>query len=549
MKRCYTLVVLGVMMWSVIAINADESQKYLDFWETKNKWQTHALKGLSLLKNKQYHGAKEEILKAISLGAEKGELLYQLGVCNEKLGKANEAIDAFTRSIAILKDEKEKESENYLFYAYYNIGVLLLKREQKKEALPYFDNASIIKPSHARTHVYLATIYSDFNEKERAIVEYEKAIKFDQTLSNVYYNLSILHKENGDIKKAKAYFEKAKALDPHLPDILFVISVREVTKKIENVSNTDFERLKKQAKTANEFFSIGAILFKKGEVDEAITALKKSIRLDQSYGNSYLLLAELFLEINQVGKALRVYEDYLQFNPQDAAIFLKIGRLYLEKKQYLLAKKYLQKAIAVEQNNFEAHFLYASALEYNQAGVHYGDGFDFETVIKEYKSCLQLRKDSIESFVNLGTVYGYLGKTDEAKKVFTYIPQLTVTSPVVYYNLGCIYDELGLNQDAITAFQKAIDLDPYFYDALFNLGFVLVKARDVKSAVRVYEKLLKSNPDYTDVLLNLAIVYDKYLKDKRKANHYYHRFMYKNPEALMPQKKLIKKRILRLNPE
>ncbi|MDA8089976.1 MAG: hypothetical protein M0Z61_07125 [Nitrospiraceae bacterium] len=102
--------------------------------------------------------------------------------------------------------------------------------------------------------------------------------------------------------------------------------------------------------TAREFFEKGEELFRKGEVLSALASFEKSCELDSSNPlcRSYLALLSA-TERGQLATAIRSSEEIVGQAPEEAIIYLNLGKLYLMAGRKKDAVDVLRKGVAIQQ--------------------------------------------------------------------------------------------------------------------------------------------------------------------------------------------------------
>lgn len=73
--------------------------------------------------------------------------------------------------------EKALKYDSLLFDAYFRLGIVYIKLEKPKEAIASLKKTVFLNPNFALAHFYLANLYRDFKEDNKALREYENALK------------------------------------------------------------------------------------------------------------------------------------------------------------------------------------------------------------------------------------------------------------------------------------------------------------------------------------------------------------------------------------
>lgn len=150
-------------------------------------------------------------------------------------------------------------------------------------------------------------------------------------------------------------------------------------------------------------------------------------------------------------KALQIFEQVEQINPQEANLWLSMGAAQLELGKYADAEAAFRKQIAANPKDESANTLLGLTL-YDQQ--KYGEAE------AAFKKQLEVKPLDANAYLYLGMVY-----TDEKQfeKAHAQLEKAAVLSPDnadVYVRLGQADLGLGKNQDALADFKKAATLSP-----------------------------------------------------------------------------------------
>jgi len=114
----------------------------------------------------------EHYKKCLELAPTAGWLWGNLGKVYNDLGKYEEAENCLRRAI---------ELNNKMDWAHCNLGVTLQTKGEYEAALGEFQQAINLVPEYGRPHIEIAEIYhKNLNQPDKAIVEYEIGIQFEQ---------------------------------------------------------------------------------------------------------------------------------------------------------------------------------------------------------------------------------------------------------------------------------------------------------------------------------------------------------------------------------
>ncbi len=159
----------------------------------------------------------------------------------------------------------------------------------------------------------------------------------------------------------------------------------------------------------------------------------------------------------------------IALDPNFAAAYAALGTSYSNLREAGLASENLRKAYELRGHVSDREKFRLSAYYY-----HLVTG-ELERAIEAYQLWAQAYPRDNVPRSNLGVIYGYLGRYDQAAKTIQEDIQLNPGSSVGYTNLVSDYMALNRNRDAKATYQQAISrhLDnPYLHLNLYGVAFL-----------------------------------------------------------------------------
>lgn len=312
--------------------------------------------------------------------------------------------------------------------AHYNLGIAYLEAGQYNRAIPEFEAAIKLDADFIGAHCALCRAYLEQNELEQASASVAAALKLDathqpalllcDTITHAYYDKGRQHHSAERYTEAVSTFQKALTLNADL----------EYSSQVSDIENKHI------------YAHLGAAYIGLKAYQEAIDALQNAIALDVDLVDAHY----------------------------------NLGYAYVEQGNYDEAISYLERAIAIAPNFKRAHFNLARA--YRELGN------------------LEAATHAVTETLRLDPNY------QRAHEIANSIKQ-------AHYNRGITYLNDKRYSEATTAFQNAITLDSDFTTAHYNLGLTYLKMETYPRAVDALRKTITLDRNYKAAYHALALAY------------------------------------------
>ncbi len=311
-------------------------------------------------------------------------------------------------------------------------------------------------------HYNLGIAYLEAGHYNRAIPEFEAAIKLDENFIAARCAICRAYLEQGELEKAQSAVTTALKLDAtHQPALLLHGTITEA------------------------YQDKGLVYLEEKCYTEAVAAFQKAIDLDADLENSsrasplqnthiHAHLGTAYIGMKAYQKAIDALQNAITHDPDLVDARYNLGYAYVEQGEYDKAIPHLERAIAIAPNLKRAHYNLASA--YQKSG-------NLESATYAVTETLRLDPD--------------------------YQPahELADTIKQAHYNSGiaCLNDEHY--DEAAAAFQQAIVLDPNFTNGHYKLGLTYLKMEEYPRAVDELQKTITLDPTYKAARHALAVAY------------------------------------------
>lgn len=333
---------------------------------------------------------------------------------------------------------------------YYILGLSFYYRDEAEQAMTQFQKALEINPSLVRARVHLAQLLLNKKRVDDAVTEAKKVLAQEEDNAFAHNILGSAYLMKGNNGEGIAELNKALALDPTLRDA----------------------HVKK-----------GLVAIKQGRGQEAESELAAAVRLKPEAQDTRRILALYYINHQETAKAIEVLKKGLQGGSTDAITY------------YLMAESYLQ------QNNIneaKAHFIKAKEsdpkydLAYiNLASIYFIQGKQ-EQGFQELRSLLEQSPNNVQALLMLASYLEIYGNENEARKTFLRAAETGKTEGIIsaaqyLFRTDDMAKALKVLGDGIS--RSSADLGLYE-----TKGQLLVASKKFKEALTVFEIIERRDP-------------------------------------------------------
>jgi len=269
---------------------------------------------------------------------------------------------------------------------------------------------------------------------------------------------------------------------------------------------------------------------------QALEREPENPHLEAHLANLLIRLQLSHKDAAQVEEARNLAGAALASAPEDSCAWVAQGRVQLHDNAYGAARESALEAIEREPRNTRAHVLLAeslyglgeedAAIEKLRSAVNMEEGYvwahptlarllfhggRYDEAAIEYKKILTVLPDSPNALNNLGVIRMWNKNYEEAEELFQRALRLQ-PDYMAAMNLGTVYFYMGRMQEAIGAYQEAYDLDPdialvqtNLAEAYEQIGAETLAQHWYQSALETYDREFVANPPPAEKISERAV--------------------------------------------
>ncbi len=515
-----------------------------------------------------------------------------LGNALQAQGRMEEARHWYAKAIEIEPNFAE---------VYANLGSICAQQQKWQESIAFYQKAIAIKPNFAGVYRNLAKVFGEvgkpaeaqecwyrafslepekakpsehlsmgdaFARQERlpeAIACYDRAIKFDPSLTQAYQNMGEALKKQGKLEEAMVFYRKAIELNaanarngsegqqtlaganatngavksppvqPQIPPQVPQPQVQQqipeqILRKIpQEILQQIPEQIRQQIKPQvqppvnpgistedPEAYKILAEgYFAQGKLEQAISACKKALQIKPD-ASLYKMLGNALQSGGKIDDAKICYVRAIEINPNFAEAYANYGSICAQQEDWDRAISAYERAIAIKPDFAGAFRNYAKLL--TQLGK------SEEASQCQYRAfAIDPKSGTAEDLESLAKTLIEQGKVNQGIDCYRRAVALNPNAGAAYHELGEMLKGQEQWEAAVDAYSNAIRINPDLSWSHANLAECLVKLERWDEAVEAYRNAIELNPDFSwshnnlaDVLLKLER-WDEAVEPYKKA--------------------------------
>ncbi len=213
--------------------------------------------------------------------------------------------------------------------------------------------------------------------------------------------------------------------DPTIIPELHVSAIKNPEQKIILKKITDVESLEEKGPKA--LYLKGDKLYNQGEYEKALVVFKEFIEKQPEFYEARVNIGNCYIKLKQYDKAMEEFKfvlekleeekDNLIGNDTASSVYASLGELYMDKNDFENAKEYFEKSINIDPSNH--------ALSYTVAEILFNSN-KIDEAIPYYELAAKTKSDWPKPYLKLG--YCYLNK-GEMETAIDYLNKFIELSP------------------------------------------------------------------------------------------------------------------------
>lgn len=296
--------------------------------------------------------------------------------------------------------------------------------------------------------------------------------------------------------------------------------------------------------TAADHYNAGIERYRQGRYQEAIDALKTSIRMQPDDLKTYYSLGiALYSGLGRAEEAAAVLEEVVGRDSSWSPVYPLLGAVYMDLNRQDRAIPLLKRAVALDPT-WENH---------NRLGLAHLRNENPTAAIAAFERAVRQAPWQPHPHLSLARLYEQQGRAQEAARQRQIFVQLQPIEDEVQRHLdnlssfpgdiesrhllGEAYVAQGRVEEGLAAFRQVIAADSSYAPAQYGLGAALHYKNDLEAAIAAYERAGELQPELVGAFADLGQAYHQ-LRDYKRAIAAYRRALALQPELPTVRTKL-----------
>lgn len=396
----------------------------------------------------------------------------------------------------------------------------------------FFKKARMLDPGAIEPRLYLAKVYLQKNETDRARSLLTEILEQDNKYIQAYYLLAGIETRLGRRDEALKVYQDLVQVKPKELHALYMIGMLQMDKGEFEEAQKAVDKILSMFKDRPEGTRLqGMLLYRQGQYEKAIIALGASLKQQQhllSYfflGLSYYGLDQLELALNQFQKALDLQPEFerarvmvsmtllkqkrvddsiveiqkvLRNNPDNAFARNILGSAYLAQGDYDKGMAELEIASELDPSLSDAH------LKRGMFHLAKGESAQGEEALIK---AVEVAPEVLNSRLMLTTHYLRQKNYPAAVEVLKEGMNGTEIDALLNNYLAAAYFPQKKNSLAVAALNDAKKANPGYLTPYFNLASYYASESQYEKAIAEYQAVVERDAKNIRALLGLAAIY------------------------------------------
>jgi tetratricopeptide (TPR) repeat protein len=347
------------------------------------------------IEKRDYSGAETILHKFVEHEPASYVAWFDLGFVENALGKTDESISAYRKSVAVKAD---------VFESNLNLGLQLAKTGHS-EAETFLRAATDLKPTshadegHYRAWLSLAQTIAKAKPEE-ALAAFARAAALQPKEAEPHLSAGQLLEQENKFAEAEQEYKRALELDPRSSDaVIGLANIYMRGRRFPEAEDYLRKLLAVHADSAPIHIQLGRVLAAEGKPDAAIEELQAGIKFAPADDAAQRDLADLYTTAGKHVLAEAAYRELLVTHPNEAELHHGLGKALLWQKKSAEAEREFITTVKINPKLGDAYYDLAFAANDNK---------DYPSIIRALDARVKLLPETPMTYFLRASAYDHL---------------------------------------------------------------------------------------------------------------------------------------------
>jgi Flp pilus assembly protein TadD len=288
----------------------------------------------AFIEKRDYAAAEPLLRKVVTSNPENYVAWFDLGFVENGLGKPDDSIAAYRKSVAAKPD---------VFESNLNLGIQLAKTGQS-DADQFLLAATQLKPTahvaegQARAWLSLGHVLEK-SKPDDAVAAYQKAAALQPKDPEPHLAAGAFFEKQEKFADAEREFKQALALDPSSDALTGLANIYMRGRRFPDAESALRKLVALNPEDTSAHIQLGRVLAAEEKNDDAITELQAAAKLAPQDLSVQRDLADLYMKAGKNDQAEAAFRALLTAHPNDAELHRSLGQSLLRQKKFPAAEQ------------------------------------------------------------------------------------------------------------------------------------------------------------------------------------------------------------------
>lgn len=212
-------------------------------------------------------------------------------------------------------------------------------------------------PDNYELNKFLGLVLAHANNFDEALFFFEKCLKINKNLPDIYFNLGLIYKKKGLLDISVKNYKRAIELNPNFVDAYINLGVAlEQQERNEDCLAILEELIKHDNNNYKAYYNLGNILKKIDRLEDSIKAYQQAIKINDQQAEIFFNLAIALKKIGNYDDAILNYEKAIRLKPNYFKAYNNLGVIFNDQRKFSKAFNFFETALKINPNFLEAYY-------------------------------------------------------------------------------------------------------------------------------------------------------------------------------------------------